>query len=291
LANISDIIKGRADRDQARTEQLRADRESLSILRNNALEQITTSPEHYQQYLVLQSDNIQCSVGNVALTMFQLEGATKIGSTDYWHQQGRYVQDEAINSGAKVFVPPRNPNRRGYFMGSYYDISQTSGKPMSGPAPLTNGSPRMEVALSALTDQTPVTIAVDKEISTPAYYNEADFTIYINPDHTDTEIFTALATEIAYARAHDRGYNRGYKREVYKLDSESVGFMVCRRCGVACEPPDARIVRILYDGYEPTSRGEALEKLRNTARNIGDGIDQRLNPRQQERSNRRHGTR
>ncbi len=291
MASISDIIKGRADRDHARAEQLRADRESLSALRNNALEQITTSPERYQQFLALQSDNIQCSVGNVALTMFQLEGATKIGSTDYWHDQGRYVLDEAMNSGAKVFVPPREPNRRGDFMGSYYDISQTGGKPMPSPAPLVDGTPRMETALAALMDQTPVTIAVDQEISTPAYYNEADFTIYINPDHTDTEVFAALATEIAYARAHDRGYNKSYKREVYKLDSESVGYMVCRRCGVACEPPDARSVHILYDGYEPTSRGEALEKLRNTARNIGDGIDQRLNPRQQERSARRHGTR
>ena len=54
------------------------------------------------------------------------------------------------------------------------------------------------------------------------------FTIYINPAHTDTEIFKALATEIAFARAHDRGYNKGYRREVYRLDSESVGYMVCR---------------------------------------------------------------
>ena len=71
----------------------------------------------------------------------------------------------------------------------------------------------MTAALAALMDQTPVAIAVDKEIATPAYYNEADFTIYINPAHTDTEIFKALATEIAFARAHDRGYNKGYRRE------------------------------------------------------------------------------
>lgn len=47
MANISDIIKGRADRDQARTEQLRADRENLSHMRDSALEDITTKPDRY----------------------------------------------------------------------------------------------------------------------------------------------------------------------------------------------------------------------------------------------------
>ena len=68
--------------------------------------------------------------------------------------------------------------------------------------------------------------------------------------------------------------------------------MVCRRFGVACDPPDAKMVRMFYDGYDPSSRAEALEQLRGTARSIGDGLDQQLNPRQQERqNNRRHGTR
>lgn len=292
MASISDIIKGKTERDQARTEQFRAERESLSYMRDSALEEITTKPERYQQYLTLQGDNIRCSVGNVALSMLQLEGATKIGSMDFWRSQGRYVLDEAMNSGAKVFVPPKDPKRRGYFMGSYYDISQTSGKPMKEPAPLADKTSRMTAALTALMDQSPTTLAEDKEISTPAYYNEADLTIYINPEHSEATVFRALATEIAYARAHDRGYNRGYKREVYKLDSESVAYMVCRRFGVECAAPDARFVSALYDGFAPANRGEALEQLRSTARKIGDGIDQKLNPRQQERTDsRRHGSR
>ncbi|MDE6997427.1 MAG: hypothetical protein K2P04_06100 [Oscillospiraceae bacterium] len=291
MANISEIIKNKMTRDQARVEELRAERGNLSAMRDSALEEITTKPERYQQYLTLQGGNIRCSVGNVALTMFQLEGATKIGSIDFWHQQNRYVLDEAMNSGAKVFVPPKNPNHRGYFMGSYYDVSQTSGRPMKDPAPLTDGTPRMEAALAALMDQSPVAMVEDKEISAPAYYDESSLTIYINPEHSESAVFAALATEIAYARAHDRGYNKGYKREIYKLDSESVGYMVCRRFGVECPAPDARFVSALYDGYEPGNRGEALEQMRGTARSIGDGIDQKLNPRQQERSNRRHGSR
>ena len=218
--------------------------------------------------------------------------ATRIGTTGFWHDQGRYVLGEAMNDGAKVYVPPKDPKRRGYFMGYYYDVSQTSGKPLRETEALTDKSPRMMAALTALMDQSPVALAEDKEISSPAFYDEASYTIYINPDQKPSAVFAALATEIAYARAHERGYNKGYKRELYKLDAESVGYMVCRRFGVECSPPDAKYVNILYDGYPAVNRGEALEQLRGTARKIGDGLDQKLNPRQQERkTSRQYGRR
>lgn len=51
-------------------------------------------------------------------------------------------------------------------------------------------------------------------------------------------------------------------------------------------------MNILYDGYPAVNRGEALEQLRGTARKIGDGLDQKLNPRQQERkTSRQYGRR
>ena len=134
------------------------ERENLSAMRDSSLAMITSSPEHYRQYLDLQADNIHCSVGNVALTMAQLQGATKIGTTSYWHSLGRYVRDDAINAGAAVFVPPRKKEYRGYFMGSYYDVSQTTGKPLPEPVPLEGKGPRMEAALAALMDQSPVTV-------------------------------------------------------------------------------------------------------------------------------------
>lgn len=130
MPSISDIIKNKTARDEARTQQLQAEREGISTMRDGSLTMITCVPEKYIEYLNLQADNMRCSVGNVALTMAQIEGATMIGSTDYWHTMGRYVRDDAINQGAKVFVPPRNKQYRGYFMGSYYDVSQTAGKPL-----------------------------------------------------------------------------------------------------------------------------------------------------------------
>ena len=77
----------------------------------------------------------------------------------------------------------------------------------------------------------------------------------------------------------------------YQLDAESIGYMLCRRFGVDCKAPQTGEVARLYEGYEPTDRGEALEALRKAARNMGDGIERSIQPRQQERGRRHQGIR
>ena len=289
--SISDLIKSKSASDQARTESLRAERGNLSMMRDAALEEITTKPELYQKFLDLQADNIACSAGNVALTMFQLKGATRIGTISFWHEQGRYVREESMRDGAKVFVPARNSQRRGYLMGDYYDVSQTTGKPMKEPVPLAENTARMEAALGALMNYAPVPIVEGQDMDAPARYDERNLCIVIDPSYGEAEVFPALAAEIGYARAHDKGRNMDFDRRDYQVDAESIGYMLCRRFGVACRPPQAGDLPRLYEGYEASDRGEALESLRKAARNMGDGIEQKLQPRQQERGRRRQGFR
>ena len=289
--SISDLIKSKYASDQARVESLRAERGNLSEMRDAALEEITTDPELYQKFLDLQADNISCSAGNVALTMFQMDGATKIGTISFWHEQGRYVREESMKDGAKVFVPARNSQRGGYLMGDYYDVSQTTGKPMKEPVPLAENSGRMEAALGALMNYSPVPITEGQELGAPARYDERNLCIAIDPSYGEAEVFSALATEIGYARGHDKGRNMDFDRRDYQLDAESIGYMLCRRFGVDCKAPQTGEVPRLYEGYEPTDRGEALEALRKAARNMGDGIERSIQPRQQERGRRRQGIR
>lgn len=289
--NLSELIKNKNSKDQARIESLRADRENLSEMRNAALTEVTSNPEMYQRYLDLQSGNISLSAGNVALTMIQLQVATKIGPTDYWHEQGRYVLDDAIKNGAKVFVTPKNSQRRGYLMGDYYDISQTSGKPMKEQVPLAENSPRMLKALESLMNYSPVPIVEDNEMAAPAYYDPEKLELSVNAHYSDLEVFAALSTEVTYARIHGKGRNMDFTREEYRLDAESVGYMLCRRFGVEQSAPHAAAVRQLYDGYEPADRSDALERLRKTAQNIGDGIERTIQPRQQEQSRKRYAAR
>ena len=288
MASLSEILNSKAESKQQRTESRRAEREQLSQMRDASLMAITTTPDCYTQYLVLQGDNIGLSAGNIALALSQMVNPTKIGTTDFWHSQGRYVRDDAINAGAKVFVPPRNKQYRGYFMGNYYDVSQTTGKPMPQRTTLTDQDPRMMTALAALMDQSPVTVAESTDIDAPAFYDPDKLTIFIHPEYSATAVFAALGSEIALARSHDRGYNQSFNRELYSLDAQSVGYMVCRRFGVECAPPDVHHVAGSYEGLPPSTRGEALEKVRETTRKIGDGVEQTISPRQQERGNNRH---
>lgn len=291
MASISELIRDKSSRDQAWLEARRAERENLSGMRDAALEEITSNPDKYQKYLDLQGDNIRCSVGNVALTMFQMPEATRIGGTDFWHKQGRRVRDDAMQEGAKIFVQQGEGKKKRYLMGDYYDISQTTGKPMPSQMLLAESGHRMEAALAAVMNYSPVPLEENSEISGPAYYDDARLTLSISPEYKDAEIFAALATEITYARIHDRGRNSDFDRASYKLDAESVGYLLCRRFGVECPPPDTKELVFLYEGCEPTDRCELLDRVRKTAMNIGDGVDRAIQPRQQERSRRGYGSR
>ena len=281
MPSLSEILRSKSESNQQRTERRKAERDQLSTMRDDSLIAVTTNPNLYAQYLVLQADNIGLSAGNVALTMSQLYSPTKIGTIDFWHNQGRYVMDEEMQRGAKVFVPPRNKNFRGYLMGSYYDISQTAGKPMKEPAPLTEGR-RMETAFAALLDTSPVGFVENTELKAPVRYNERDCVLEINTEYSSEEVFVALATEISYARIHDRGMNRDYDRESVQLPAESVGFMVCHRFGVDCPLPNTDKVEQFYSLYESDDRGKSLDSMRKTARNMGDTVEQSIQPRQQE---------
>ena len=290
MPSLSEILRSKSESNQQRTAIRRAERENLSQMRDSSLTAITTTPECYTQYLALQADNISLSAGNIALALAQLPNPTRIGTTDYWHKQGRYVMDEEMKKGATVFVPPRNKNFRGYLMGSYYDVTQTGGRPLKAAAPLAEGSDRMNAAFAALLDTAPVGFVENTRLDVPVRYNERDCVLEINTQYSTGEVFAALATEISYARIHDRGMNRDYDRAAFQLTAESIGYMVCRRFGVDCPMPNADKVEQYYNFFEADERGKSLDLMRQTARNMGDTVEKSIQPRQQEHNNSRNNT-
>lgn len=285
MADVGALIRKRAEENKAWREAMEADRSNLSEMRDTALKEVTSVPEQYMSYLRLQADNIQCSAGNVVLTMYQLDGATRIGSLNYWHEQGRRVLDEEIKRGAKVFVPPRNKKYR-YILGDYYDISQTSGRPLQETPRITESEGRMEVALAALMKSTPVGIIEDTELGSAAYYDPDQMTLAVNTSRPEVEIFAALSSELAYAHFHDRGRNPYFTRLACRMDAETIGYLVCRRFGISCQEPNAAGIELHYRDFTVTNRSDALEELRKTARDMGDGVEQAIQPRQPERSRR-----
>lgn len=282
MPSLSEILKSKAESKQQRAENNKAARDQLSQMRDGALMAITTNPDLYARFLILQADNISLSAGNIALALSQMADPTRIGTTDFWHKQGRYVMDEEMQKGAAVFIPPRNQNFRGYLMGSYYDVSQTAGKPMREPEPLAEGSDRMNTAFAALLDTAPVGFIENTGLDVPVRYNEGECILEINTKYSTGQVFAALAAEISYARLHDRGQNRDYDRGTFQLTAESIGFMVCRRFGVDCPLPDAAGIQQFYSYYAPDERGKSLDLMRETARNMGNTVERSIQPRQQE---------
>ena len=68
MPSLSEILNSKAESKQQRTESRRAEREQLSQMRDASLMAITTTPDCYTQYLVLQGDNIGLSAGNTAMS-------------------------------------------------------------------------------------------------------------------------------------------------------------------------------------------------------------------------------
>ncbi len=291
MADIGALIQQRTEEREAWTEARRVERDDLSQKRDAILEELTTNPELYTQYLNLQGDNLQCSVGNVALSIAQLKNPTRIGSLNFWHEQGRSVRDEEMRSGAKVFLPPRNKKYHGYIIGDYYDISQTTGRPIQGPPKLEEGGQAMEAALAALFRLSPVPVVADEDMNTPAYYDQEHLELAVNPAYGEGEIFAALAAELTHANFHDRGRARSYDRDYCTLEAQSVGYMLCRRYGVSCQAPDLETLGRHFEGYPTAARGDALDQLRTTARDLSDRIDKAIQPRQQDRGRRSNYTR
>ena len=276
MASLSEILKSTAESKQQRTQNNKAAREQLSQMRDGALMAITTNPDLYARFLVLQADNIGLSAGNIALALSQMVDPTKIGTTDFWHKQGRYVMDEEMSKGASVFVPPRNQNFRGYLMGSYYDVSQTTGRPMREAEPLVEGSDRMNAAFAALLEAAPVGFIENTGLDVPVRYNERECILEINTEYSTGQVFAALATEISFARLHDRGMNRDYDRSTFQMNAESIGFMVCRRFGVERPQPDATCVPELYENWDVGDRKRALDSIQDMSKQMGRSIDKNI---------------
>lgn len=286
MANIENLIANRMAEREARQQ----DRVQLSEARIAMIETITAEPQAYLQYLDLQANNPQMSVGNVVLSLQQLreKNPTVLGTENQWKRLGRNILPGEVGKGANIFV--KNERSGAYYMGETYDVTQTSGRVLPEPMTVADNTPEMEKALEALFSAVTVDIVTDEGLTVPAQYDPEKVELYVNTDFSDSEVFAAVADEMAMAKFHNGGYNPNYSRAEYQLDAQSVGYLVCRRFGVEHERPDASRVAELYEGWEPESKESALKAIHEQARELGNRISRDIDPqqRQQVSAKRRH---
>lgn len=281
MANLENIITQKTENDAQWKEQRQAERENTLALRDAGITEITSNPELYARFLEMQGDNPLYSEGNIALVMFQLDGATQFGTRDRWKSLGRTVLDTEKGSGAKIFARAEFP-ARGYTLADAYDIKQTTGKAVKE-VHLHDDTKEMETALTTLLNWSPVPVVTDGTLDTPALYDPDNMVLHINPASQDSEAFAAIGTEIAQARFHAKGVNRYYDHDESQLDAESISYILCRRFGVPCDMPDVSHVGELYAGWDTEDRTDALKRIHDTAKQIGGTIDRDISPQQKGR--------
>lgn len=280
---MESIINAKQVNDENWKAQRQADRDNTVAIRDAGIVDVTSNPARYGQYLTLQGDNPTYSAGNIVLCMYQLDRASMIGTAEKWKSLGRYVLDTEKNKGAKIFVRPSSPKARGYSLGDAYDISQTQGRDVNVMR-LEDNSPQMEKALATLLNYSPVPVTVDHSMEQPAYYDDGNMELVVNPDYPDGAEFAALGTEIALARLHDKGSNEYFDRNDNYLDADSVSYLLCRRFGVERNLPDTSGIAALNEGMTLESRTKALNAVQDMAKTIGRSIDIQINPPQRTQS-------
>lgn len=288
MANIGKMITDKADADAQWQARRKKAHEEAATLRDAGVADITTDPEVYARYLDVQGDNPSYSAGNIAMVMMQNPEATIFGTADRWKALGRGVLEDERDNGANIFT--KSASGRSYNLTPVYDVTQTEGRELRT-FQLTDDSPEMEAALSALLNFSRVPVVADDELDVPARYDPKGMTIAVNPGYSDSQVFAAVAGEIAHSRFHDRGFNRAYRYENYELNAQSVSYILCRRFGVEREQPDASHLPGLFRGCGIQERQEALKNIQGMSRQIGGAIDKTLAPPQRAAPSRSGGAR
>ena len=279
MANLGRIIDQKTEKDAQWKEEKQLERQGLADIRDAGIIEITDNPDAYAKYLDMQGENIAYSAGNIAITMFSDEAATKIGTRERWSTLGRTIQDGELDKSIKIFAKIPGGSR-GYKIADVYDIRQTLGRPVKAIA-LTDDSPQMEAALATLLNYAPVPVVTDKKLDIPAFYDAENLEIIINPDCSDSVAFAHIAAEIAHARIHRKGENKYYDRAECEVDAESVSYILCKHFGVAHDLPNVSMVTELYKGWDVQERTDTLNSIHNISKQIGQSIEKAITPQPQ----------
>lgn len=281
MANLEAIINKKNEADEQWKAQKQAERDNASAMQDAAVVEVTQNPEMYGKFLDMQGDNPTYSPGNVVMVMVQNPEFTKFGTAERWRSLNRNIIPSEAGRGATIFA--RRTFGRGYTLAPVYDIKQTTGRGFTMPT-LTDGTEQMDKALTTLLNYAVVPVVSSPDLESPALYNEKDMTLYINPNYSDSEAFSAIAGEIAHCRIHAKGVNTAYDRAESDLDAKSIAYILCRRFGIKTEMPDMNNLAELYDGWEPVDRRGALDQIHNMSQQIGNSIERRIAPPQRNRA-------
>ena len=280
MANLEEIIAGKAARDTQWQAQQQAERDNVTSMQDFGVESIVTDPDTYLRYLSMQGDNPTYSAGNVAIALVGLpDGSTMFGTVERWQSLHRTVMEG--ETGVKIFA--RDQRTKQYTLADAYDVSQTRGQEIKQTV-FEENSKEMAAALETLLNFSKAKPVTDKSLDAPAYYDEEKKELAINPDYPDGEAFASIAAEVALTRFHDKGFNRDYSWAKYELDAQSVAYVLCRRFGIEPKTPNMERLAERFEGMTPTEARAVLDGIQDMSKQIGRSIEKSLEEKQRNRT-------
>ena len=235
-------------------------------------EQIQQSPLALETYLFVQSRFPMHSVNNAMLITMQDKNAKRIGSYDYWKQQGGTV----LKGPKPIFIlePNGQYERKDGSIGTnfdvkrVYDISQTNLRYN----PPVRYSDRTK--LQALIEKSPVKIQVVESVE----YGEPDMLfhpqeniIHVVQGLTPEQLFTGISRELAHACF--AGKDKEYDRSAHDLQAMCASFMLCKRYGVDISGFDLSEVSRTLSGFNQRAVNSFLDMPKAATEEISKRMD------------------
>lgn len=310
--DVTEFLTATQQEQEAYRDERQAERKALIEQQDKGIMEYTNDPEQYAVYLDRQARNLRYSPGNTALIMQERPEADVVLSMKEWGKLGRTVQDAERAHGIRILRPKDYKGTRktdriseegeyfeagetysgtGFQVQMVYDLTQTTGLAYTPPSLIGQDPEQRAVLLRNLQHGCPVPIKLSDTIPDAARYDPQTHTLYIRPDLDESQFFLAFAAESVQATLHNHGQNWDYRHEDFEADAASIGYMLCRRYGIAAERSEALSgVTGVFAACPVEDRREMLDANRDLARSMAERLEWGLN-RQTEKGRRTAPTR
>lgn len=284
MANFDDLFSGTKQESkktetpafdkEAWAEKKQQERNEVYAMLDEAIGELTSDGECFKDYLNVQSIFNRYSVSNALLITYQNNEATRLADFDTWKESGVSVQKG--ETSIRILEPgkeyTRDDGTTGVSMNvkHMFDISQTDAEPRRR-QPMQYDERKL---LKALIQTSPCDIVGTDTLpqNINAAYIPGKNIIQIRKGMSAQEIFSNLSDCIAGAKAEQKNIAVDERN----FTSRCVSYIVSGKFGMDVGDYSFDDVKSVFAGKEPKQIRETLEKVRDTANEIGLAMEKAL---------------
>ncbi len=272
--------------------------------------------QHYREYLHVMSKFRNYSLNNTILIAMQRPDATLVHGYRAWQtdfkrhvkkgEKGIQIiaptpikvtsEKEKADAGSNESADCRDKEEsvsviQRYKVTTVFDVSQTEGEPLPqlGKGNLTADFGRCDEFMTAIKQLSPVSVRFENIPSgANGYYSRTAKEIVIQSGLSESQTMKTAIHEVTHAILHDDNSveNQGIQKDrlTREVEAESVAFTVCNFYRLDTSDYSFPYITSWSSGRDLKELRQSMETIRQTARDLIDGIGRRLTPVQEERA-------